>query len=69
MPVTVEERVGVLEAGQIDIRGDVKSIQHDIREIHNTLAGRPSWAVATIIAVLSSTCCGLIVALATSVNF
>jgi len=68
MAATAEERIGVLEAGQTELRADIHKIGENVDEIRRELAGRPSWAVATIITLLSSTCCGLIVALATSVT-
>lgn len=67
MPPTEVERLATAEAAIGELREDVRGIKHDIREMRNDLAGRPSWAVSVIITILSSTVCGLAVALVTQV--
>jgi hypothetical protein len=53
-----------------EIKGEVHTLQLDMarefRELNVKLAGRPSWAVLTIITVLSSAVAGLTVAVATN---
>jgi hypothetical protein len=53
MPITNEERIGVVETELKEVRADVHQIQQDIRELRNDLADRPSWGVAKVIAGLS----------------
>jgi hypothetical protein len=52
--VSPEERIGILEANQSDIRADVHEIRGDIREIRSDLAARPTWGVAKMLAFLGS---------------
>lgn len=62
-PASNEERLGVLEAGLVEVRADVHEIRKDIASIRSDLAGRPSWPVSALITILSSACVGLLVAL------
>jgi hypothetical protein len=51
MPIpSPEERIGILEAGQKDLRTDVHEIKGDIRDMRTDLAGRPTWGVAKVLA-------------------
>ena len=61
-----EARIAVLEAGYVELQGDLSELKSDIREMRNDLAGRPTWVVATFLGSLSSTCVGLAVALITT---
>jgi hypothetical protein len=60
-------RIVALEAVTADLRSDVselkvgmnelqKEIKADIRDIHDKLANRPSWAVTVIITLLTGAC-------------
>ena len=51
-----------------DIREDVHDTKRDIREIHDTLAGRPSWAVTTLLTTLTAACSMLATMLAIAVR-
>lgn len=53
-PTTPEERIGVLEAGQSELRADVHEIKRDIRDMRTELAGRPTWFVLIVIAGLGA---------------
>ena len=64
MAATPEERLGVLEAGLAEVRRDIHDIKTDTRELRDTLAGRPSWMVATVITLLFGTCTTLAALLA-----
>ena len=73
LPDTNDARISVLEAElravKVDIseiRVDAKEARAEIHEMRTDLARRPTWAVATVIGVLSSSCVGLLVALATN---
>lgn len=55
----INERVATLEQAQ-------KTICKDIKEIKNTLLGRPSWAVTIIIAFLTTLSCSSIIYIVTS---
>ena len=50
----LNERVATLEQSQ-------KTMCKDIREIKDTLLGRPSWAVSFVITFLSTVSCSLII--------
>lgn len=65
---TPEERIGVLEAGQTDLRSDMGEIKRDIRDMRSDLAGRPTWAVLMVIAGLGSLCTALGTALLMGVS-
>lgn len=54
-PATNEERLGVLEANQADVRTDIHEMRGEIREIRSDLAARPTWGVAKALALLGST--------------
>jgi len=45
----------------IALERDVSDMKTDIREIKDRLLGRPTWAVAVILTLLSSACVGLLV--------
>lgn len=45
-----------VDAEMLDLRHDVSEVKHDIREMRDSLAGRPSWAIATIITTLTAAC-------------
>jgi hypothetical protein len=68
MPITLDERVSVLESQMAYVHSDVRKIGEDIEKLATRFATRPSWGVAAALTFLSSTCVGLIVALATSAN-
>lgn len=63
---TMEERVGVLEANQADTRKDIHEIQRDVRALRDQLAGRPTWAVCTIITLLTGAVTALTALLASA---
>lgn len=76
-PVEVEPRMAVFESelsavktDVIEIKSELKAFQlemaREFRELNVKLAGRPSWAVLSIITVLSSAAVGSMVALATT---
>lgn len=76
-PVEVEPRMAVFESELIAVKQDVNEIKGEVRtlgldmarefrELNVRLAGRPSWAVLTIITLLSSAVAGLTVAVATN---
>jgi hypothetical protein len=65
MTATTDERVATLEAGQNELRSDIHEITRDIRSIRDQLAGRPTWAVTTIITLLTGACAALTTALVT----
>jgi hypothetical protein len=65
MPITLDERVSVLESPMAYVHSVVRKI---IEKLATRFATRPSWGVAAALTFLSSTCVGLIVALATSAN-
>lgn len=65
MPITNEERIGIVETELKEVRADVHQIQNDIRELRNDLADRPSWGVAKVIAALSFTTAASVSTLAT----
>ena len=68
MPLTEGERLVRVEQRIDSIESDVHEIADRTRRIEERFSSRPSWAVTVIITLLSSSCCGLIVALATSVS-
>lgn len=45
-----------VDAAITELRTDIGDTKHDIREMREDLAGRPSWAVATIITTLTAAC-------------
>lgn len=60
---TNEERIATLEAGQTAVAGDIHRIDEKlgkmdekIDKVNEKLAGRPTWAVTTIIAILFGAC-------------
>ncbi len=59
------ERIATLEAQMVDTKGDVRAIFVKLEDLSNRLVSRPSWAVTTMLTLLSSTTVGLAVALAT----
>lgn len=66
MTESLDVKVARLEENQADMHRDIHEIKADVREIKATLAGRPSWAVVTLLTLLSSLVVGLAVALATT---
>lgn len=61
----LEVKVARLEENQADMHRDIHEIKTDVKEVKDALSGRPSWAVVTLITILSSLVVGLAVALAT----
>lgn len=59
MAPTEAERLAKLET-------DVTNVRDDIAEMKDRLIGRPSWAVATYITLMTAIVSGLAVALATT---
>lgn len=64
----LETEVIAVKADILDLRADHKDVKVEIHEMRTDLARRPTWAVATVIGVLSSTCVGMGVALLTGVG-
>ncbi len=62
------ERIVALEGRMAGVEDDVKTIKHDVREVRDQLAGRPSWAVVTYITMTTSATVGMAVALLTTVG-
>jgi hypothetical protein len=65
MMVSNEERLATLEAGSAEMKKDLHDIKSDVKEMRTELAGRPSWAVTTIITMLSASCATLATLVAT----
>jgi hypothetical protein len=61
------ERIVALEGRMTGVEDDVRAIKHDVREMRDQLAGRPSWAVVTYITLMTSATVGLLVALASKI--
>jgi hypothetical protein len=53
MPAPTEERVSVLESRVDGLQADITQIFVKLDELVTRLSGRPSWAVCTIIALLT----------------
>ena len=71
---TIEERVGILEAGYEEHTQDIRRLDIKVDAAHgrlegkldhvmDTMSGRPSWPVSHAITALASTCVGLLMAL------
>lgn len=65
MTRTTEERLLLLEEQVAGTKEDVRAIFVKLEDLSNRLVMRPSWAVSTLLTLLSSTTVGLAVALAT----
>lgn len=61
---SLDVRLARVEEQNADMHTDIHEIKTDVREIKLQMSGRPTWAVVTLITVLSSLVVGLAVALA-----
>ena len=55
----IDERVSDLEEWRIKQNGLLAEIQKELRRLREDWGRRPTWAVTTIISLLSSVCVGM----------
>ena len=55
----IDERVTSLEKWQVKQNGLLTEIRHDLRQLREDWAQRPTWVVALLLSLLSSACVGM----------